>query len=282
MPLVKQIKEKARTHIKTIVFPESYDERMLFAAQNIVEQGLAKVILLGNPEALHACAVSKGIHLAEVEIIEPACSPKLAGYVEKLMALRKSKGLTREQARELLCAPDHLYFAGMMVREGDADGQTKAMFSVAPFGLPGRLIMRVCLRMPATAREMMALAVFLRLSMRITSPKPGSSRSTTRSVASGVTSRGETPVPPVVRIRSKLPLSAHSMSFSEIITASSGITSVNVTVTPRSSSHPLRAGPLPSALSPVEHRSLRVNMAARMRFSFSNPAVEYQSPGRMC
>jgi len=123
MPLVKQIKEKARTHIKTIVFPESYDERMLFAAQNIVEQGLAKVILLGNPEALHASAVAKGIHLAEVEIIEPACSPKLAGYVEKLVALRKSKGLTSEQARELLCAPDNLYFAGMMVREGDADGE---------------------------------------------------------------------------------------------------------------------------------------------------------------
>ena len=123
MPLIKQIKEKARTHTKTIVLPESYDERMLFAAQNIVEQGLAKVILLGNPEVLHACAVSKGIHLAEVEIIEPANSPKLPAYVEKLVELRKSKGLTSDQARALLCAPDHLYFAGMMVREGDADGE---------------------------------------------------------------------------------------------------------------------------------------------------------------
>jgi len=123
MPLVKKIKEKARTHLKTIVLPESYDERMLFAAQNIVEQGLAKVVLLGNPEALQATAKEKGIHLADVQIIEPSTSPRLAHYVEKLVELRKSKGLTPEQARELLTGADHLYFAGMMVREGDADGE---------------------------------------------------------------------------------------------------------------------------------------------------------------
>jgi len=123
MPLVKLIKEKARTHTKTIVLPESYDERMLFAAQTVVEQGLAKIILLGNPEKLRALAVEKGIHLAEVEIIEPACSPMLPSYIEKLVELRKSKGLSADAARELLCAPDHLYFAGMMVREGDADGE---------------------------------------------------------------------------------------------------------------------------------------------------------------
>ena len=123
MALLKAIKEKARTHLKTIVLPESYDERMLFAAQNIVEQGLAKIVLLGNPEALAASALEKGIHLDEVEVVDPAGSPKLAEYVEKLVELRKSKGLTAEQARGLLTAPDHLYFAGMMVREGDADGE---------------------------------------------------------------------------------------------------------------------------------------------------------------
>jgi phosphate acetyltransferase len=123
MPLVELIKEKARTHTKTIVLPESYDERMLFAAQNIVEQGLAKVVLLGDPEALHASAAEKGIHLGGVEIVKPALSPKLDHYIEKLVELRKSKGLTKEQAREMLCAADNLYFAGMMVREGDADGE---------------------------------------------------------------------------------------------------------------------------------------------------------------
>ncbi|ACH39288.1 phosphate acetyltransferase [Citrifermentans bemidjiense Bem] len=123
MPLVKQIHDKARGNKKTVVLPESYDERMLFAAQAIMEQGLAHIILLGKPEAIKAAASEKGINLAGVEIIEPAVSDKLAGYVAKLVELRKSKGLTAEQARELLCGADNLYFAGMMVREGDADGE---------------------------------------------------------------------------------------------------------------------------------------------------------------
>ncbi|GFO57207.1 phosphate acetyltransferase [Geomonas sp. Red276] len=123
MSLIELIKDKARKQLKTVVLPESYDERMLFAAQQIVEQGLAKIILLGNPETLKAACAAKGINLAGVEIIEPATSAKLNGYIEKLVELRKSKGLTAEQARELLTAADNLYFAGMMVREGDADGE---------------------------------------------------------------------------------------------------------------------------------------------------------------
>lgn len=123
MPLVKQIHEKAKANTKTVVLPESYDERMLFAAQTIVEQGLAKIVLLGKPDALKAAASGKGINLSGVEIIDPATSSKLDVYVAKLVELRKSKGLTAEQARELLTAPDHLYYAGMMVREGDADGE---------------------------------------------------------------------------------------------------------------------------------------------------------------
>jgi phosphate acetyltransferase len=123
MPLVELIKEKARKNVKTIVLPESYDERMLFAAQNIVEQGLAKIVLLGNSEKVRAVAAEKGINLTDVEIIDPVCSPKLPVYIEKLVELRKSKGLSVDAARELLCAPDHLFFAGMMVREGDADGE---------------------------------------------------------------------------------------------------------------------------------------------------------------
>jgi phosphate acetyltransferase len=123
MPLVKQIHEKAKSNLKRVVLPESYDERMLFAAQEIVEQGLAKIILLGKPEALQAAAAQKGVNLSGVEIVDPATSAKLEGYVGKLVELRKSKGLTPEQARQLLTAADNLYFAGMMVREGDADGE---------------------------------------------------------------------------------------------------------------------------------------------------------------
>ncbi|WP_224956640.1 phosphate acetyltransferase [Geomonas subterranea] len=123
MPLVKQIHDKAKSKLKTVVLPESYDERMLFAAQQIVEQGLAKIVLLGKPDAIQAAAAAKGINLAGVELVDPATSPKLDAYVGKLVELRKSKGLTPQQAQEMLTAPDNLYFAGMMVREGDADGE---------------------------------------------------------------------------------------------------------------------------------------------------------------
>lgn len=123
MSLVDQIKSKARKNLKTVVLPESYDERMLFAAQQIIEQGLARIVILGNPDEVTAAASAKGVSLAGVEIVEPATSPRLAAYVDELMELRKSKGLTREDATNLLTAKDNLYFAGMMVRTGDADGE---------------------------------------------------------------------------------------------------------------------------------------------------------------
>jgi phosphate acetyltransferase len=123
MHLVEQIKAKAKKNLQTVVLPESYDERMLFAAQKVVEQGLAKIVILGNPAEIAAAAAAKGANLAGVEIIEPSASPKLDAYIEALVELRKSKGLTREEAKGLLTAKDNLYYAGMMVRRGDAGGE---------------------------------------------------------------------------------------------------------------------------------------------------------------
>ncbi|MBT0662808.1 phosphate acetyltransferase [Geobacter pelophilus] len=123
MSLVDQIRAKAKMNPKTVVLPESYDERMLFAAQQVMEQGLAKIVILGNKTEVQNIATAKGINLSGVEILEPATAPKLAAYVDSLVELRKSKGLTREEAEKLLTAKDNLYFAGMMVREGDADGE---------------------------------------------------------------------------------------------------------------------------------------------------------------
>src|SRR6185369_11873476 len=123
MHLVDQIKEKAKKNLQTVVLPESYDERMLFAAQKIVEQGLAKIIILGKPDAINKAAVAKGINLTGVELLDPATSPRLDAYVDALVELRKSKGLTKESARDLLTAEDNLYYAGMMVRLGDAGGE---------------------------------------------------------------------------------------------------------------------------------------------------------------
>jgi phosphate acetyltransferase len=120
---MEQIKEKAKKTLKTVVLPESYDERMFHAAQQAVEQGLAKIIILGDPAEVQAAAQAKGANLAGVEIINPATSPKLGAYVDTFVELRKSKGMTPEEARQILTAPDNLYFAGMMVRLGDADGE---------------------------------------------------------------------------------------------------------------------------------------------------------------
>jgi len=123
MHLMEQIKAKAKKNLQTVVLPESYDERMLFAAQKIVEQGLAKIILLGNPAEVSATAQAKGVNLAGVEILDPTASPKLNAYVDELVELRKSKGLSKEDATKLLTDKDNLYYAGMMVRMGDAGGE---------------------------------------------------------------------------------------------------------------------------------------------------------------
>ena len=123
MHLIEQIKAKAKSNLKTIVLPESYDERMLYAAQQVVEQGLAKVVILGNPAEIQAAAAARGVNLAGVELLEPKSSPKLKEYIDAFVELRKAKGMTPEEAEKTLTAQDNLYYAGMMVRLGDAAGE---------------------------------------------------------------------------------------------------------------------------------------------------------------
>ncbi|ABB31275.1 phosphate acetyltransferase [Geobacter metallireducens RCH3] len=123
MGLMDQIKAKARNKLQTIVLPESYDDRMYAAAQQIVEQGLARVVMLGNADAIAKKAADLGADISKVELIDPASSPKLSDYADALVELRKSKGLTKEEALKLLTAADNLYYAGMMVRQGDAGGE---------------------------------------------------------------------------------------------------------------------------------------------------------------
>ena len=123
MHLIEQIKAKAKNNLQTIVLPESYDERMLFAAQAATEQGLAKIVILGNPAEIQAAAAARGVNLAGVELLEPKNSPKLKEYIDAFVELRKAKGMTPEEAKKTLTAPDNLYYAGMMVRLGDAAGE---------------------------------------------------------------------------------------------------------------------------------------------------------------
>lgn len=122
MHLVDQIKGKARASLQTVVLPEGYDDRMVQAAGRIVNEGLAKVVLLGNPDTLKKKAAELSASLDGVVLLEPKDSPRLGAYVDELVALRKSKGLTAEEAKTLLTGADNLYYGAMMVRLGDAGG----------------------------------------------------------------------------------------------------------------------------------------------------------------
>lgn len=122
MHLVDQIKAKARQKVQTVVLPEGYDDRMVQAAGRIVADGLAKVVLLGNPDTLQAKAKELGASLSGVNLIDPRNSPDLDTYIDELVELRKKKGLSREEAKKILTQEDNLFYGAMMVRRGDAGG----------------------------------------------------------------------------------------------------------------------------------------------------------------
>ncbi len=122
MHLVDQIKAKARQNLQPVVLPEGYDDRMVQAAGPIARDGLANVILLGDPATLSAKAESLGVSLEGVTLLDPKNSPKLEEYVDELVEVRKKKGLSREDAKKLLTDDDNLFYGAMMVRKGDAGG----------------------------------------------------------------------------------------------------------------------------------------------------------------
>ena len=118
MALIDKIKAKAKANVKRIVLPEGEEIRNVQAAVKIAEQGLAKLTLLGDPAKVKE--VAAGASLEGIEIIDPKTSDKCAQYAETLYELRKAKGMTPEQAAELV--KDTMYYGVMMVKMGDADG----------------------------------------------------------------------------------------------------------------------------------------------------------------
>jgi phosphate acetyltransferase len=122
MNLIEQIKEKAKSDRQRIVLPESYEERTLKAADVILREGIASIILLGNRENILENAGRLGLkHIEKATLIDPARYEKTGAYADMMVALRKSKGLTRDEALKLLQNP--LYFATVMIKYGDADGE---------------------------------------------------------------------------------------------------------------------------------------------------------------
>src|SRR5690554_18777 len=108
MSVLKNIREKAALHDKTIVLPEGNDDRIIEAATMITKEGIAKVILLGNPEEIRQKAKDNSWDLSGVQMINHLKSDKMEYYVKEFTELRKSKGMTIEQAKEIM--KDPLYF----------------------------------------------------------------------------------------------------------------------------------------------------------------------------
>ena len=122
MSLLESIRANAKALNKRIVLPESMEERTLKAADIILEEGLAQVILIGKENEILAEAEKFGLkNISKAEIVDQATYPKMDAYIDQFVEIRKSKGLTPEQARELLNDP--LYMAVMMIKAGDADGE---------------------------------------------------------------------------------------------------------------------------------------------------------------
>jgi phosphate acetyltransferase len=118
MSFVERIKNKAKTLNKTIVLPEGSEERVVKAAEIITKQRIARVILLGSEEDIKKTA--GGVNLSGIDIINPRTSKKLEEYAEQFYEMRKNKGITKDEALQLMENP--LYYGTMMVKLGDADG----------------------------------------------------------------------------------------------------------------------------------------------------------------
>jgi phosphate acetyltransferase len=117
MNFIESIKERAKKNIKTIVLPETMDERVLKAAEIILNDGIANIILLGKENEI----LASPFNLTKATIIDPANSSLTEEFTDELYNLRKEKGLTREEARNLLLT-DYMYFACMLVKMKKADG----------------------------------------------------------------------------------------------------------------------------------------------------------------
>ena len=115
MQFIEEIKERAKTDIKTIVLPEAEDIRVLKATEKVLKEGYAKIILIGNKENIIKKANENNIEINEAEIVDPINSEKYNDYVELLYNLRKEKGMTIEKAKELV--KDPVYYGTLMVKD---------------------------------------------------------------------------------------------------------------------------------------------------------------------
>lgn len=121
MNISQLIRKKAKKNPKIIVLPEGEEPRMIKAAESIINEGFASLILLGKKENIASKAQELGIDISsKIKIINPKNSEKLKEYAVSYYKLRKNKGVGLDDAYQLL--EDPLYFGALMVYHDDADG----------------------------------------------------------------------------------------------------------------------------------------------------------------
>ena len=122
MDLLQKIKENAKKHNKRIVLPEGTEERTLQAADILLNEGIAQIILIGNPAEINKESERLGLNnITKATIIDPENHDKIDEYADILVEKKKKKGLTKEDALKL--TKDPLYLATLMIKNGDADGE---------------------------------------------------------------------------------------------------------------------------------------------------------------
>ncbi|NQY19899.1 MAG: phosphate acetyltransferase [Campylobacteraceae bacterium] len=144
MSLIDKIKENAKKELRTIVLPESEDERVLLAAQIVLEEKTAKIVLIGNKEKVLADAKTAGANIEGAVIIDPLSSDSLEEYTNELVTLRAKKGLSYDDAKEIM-STESRFFACMMVRLGHAHGV------VAGSNSPTASVLRAAIQVIKTA-----------------------------------------------------------------------------------------------------------------------------------
>ncbi|WP_275892077.1 phosphate acyltransferase, partial [Burkholderia sp. LMG 13014] len=120
MKALDRILEAARRQPMRIALCEADDPRVLQAAARATRDGIARIALVGNRAAIHAAATRDAIDLDGMKLVDPATTTQRDAYADTLHALRKSKGMTADAARDAVLDP--LCHANLMVRLGDADG----------------------------------------------------------------------------------------------------------------------------------------------------------------
>ena len=122
MELLDRIKQNSRKLNKRIVLPEGYEERTIQAADIAIKEELARIILIGNPEEIKDHSAKLGLkYISKATIVDPKSHEKKDHYIKMMVELRKSKGMTTEEASRLI--EDPLYLGVLMIKNGDADGE---------------------------------------------------------------------------------------------------------------------------------------------------------------